>query len=92
MPTILIIEDEIELVRVLQSYLEQANFKVISAGQGDSGLTLWAQKKPDLVILDLNLPGIDGLDVAREIRRKADTPQVREYQYLYRSSHILFRA
>ena len=74
MPTILIIEDEIELVRVLQSYLEQANFKVISAGQGDSGLTLWAQNKPDLVILDLNLPGIDGLDVAREISRKSETP------------------
>jgi two-component system alkaline phosphatase synthesis response regulator PhoP len=74
MPTILIIEDEIELIRVLQSYLEQANFKVISAGQGDSGLSLWLQFKPDLVILDLNLPGMDGLDVAREIRRKSDTP------------------
>lgn len=74
MPTILIIEDETELVRVLQSYLEQANFKIFSASQGDSGLTLWAQIKPDLVILDLNLPGMDGLDVAREIRRKSDTP------------------
>ncbi len=74
MPTILIIEDETELVRVLQSYLEQANFKVFSASQGDSGLTLWTQIKPDLVILDLNLPGMDGLDVAREIRRKSDTP------------------
>jgi DNA-binding response OmpR family regulator len=74
MPTILIIEDEVELVRVLRSYLEQANFLVLSAGQGDSGLSLWSQKNPDLVILDLNLPGMDGLDVAREIRRKSDTP------------------
>lgn len=74
MATILIIEDETELARVLQSYLEQANFKVISTDQGDSGLTMWAQYKPDLVILDLNLPGMDGLDVAREIRRKSDTP------------------
>ena len=74
MPKILIIEDEIELVRVLQSYLEQANFTVISASQGDSGLNLWAQKHPDLVILDLNLPGMDGLDIAREIRKKSDTP------------------
>jgi two-component system alkaline phosphatase synthesis response regulator PhoP len=72
--TILIIEDEIELVRVLRSYLEQANFTVLSAVQGDTGLTLWAHKHPDLVILDLNLPGMDGLDVAREIRRKSDTP------------------
>jgi two-component system alkaline phosphatase synthesis response regulator PhoP len=74
MPKILIIEDEVELVRVLRSYLEQANFKVVSAGEGDHGLALWAQEQPDLVILDLNLPGMDGLDVAREIRRKADTP------------------
>jgi two-component system alkaline phosphatase synthesis response regulator PhoP len=74
MATILIIEDEVELIRVLQSYLEQANYKVDSAEKGDVGLSLWSQKKPDLVILDLNLPGMDGLDVAREIRRKADTP------------------
>ena len=74
MPTILIIEDEIELVRVLRSYLEQANFTVLSAVQGDTGLNLWVNKHPDLVILDLNLPGMDGLDVAREMRRKSDTP------------------
>jgi DNA-binding response OmpR family regulator len=74
MPTILIIEDEQELVRVLRSYLEQAGFNVLSALRGDTGLTTWESSKPDLVILDLNLPGIDGLDVARAIRRKADTP------------------
>jgi DNA-binding response OmpR family regulator len=74
MPTILIIEDEPELVKVLRSYLEQAGFTVLSALRGDSGLSTWEQKRPDLVILDLNLPGMDGLDVARAIRRKADTP------------------
>ena len=74
MPTILIIEDELELVRVLQSYLEGANFEVLSAYQGDTGLSIWERKHPDLVILDLNLPGMDGLDVAREIQRKDDTP------------------
>jgi DNA-binding response OmpR family regulator len=74
MTTILIIEDEPELVRVLRSYLEQAGYTVLTAYQGDSGLSTWEHKRPDLVILDLNLPGMDGLDVAREIRRKADTP------------------
>lgn len=74
MPTILIIEDEPELVKVLRSYLEQAGFSVLTAYRGDSGLSSWEHKRPDLVILDLNLPGMDGLDVAREIRRKADTP------------------
>jgi DNA-binding response OmpR family regulator len=74
MATILIIEDEPELIKVLRSYLEKAGFDVLTAYRGDTGLSTWEHKRPDLVILDLNLPGIDGLDVAREIRRKADTP------------------
>ena len=74
MATILIIEDEPELVKVLRDYLEKSGFDVLSAYRGDSGFTLWEQRRPDLVLLDLNLPGMDGLDVAREIRRKADTP------------------
>jgi DNA-binding response OmpR family regulator len=74
MSTILIIEDEPELVKVLRSYLEQAGFNVLAAYRGDAGLSTWEHKRPDLVILDLNLPGMDGLDVAREIRRKSDTP------------------
>lgn len=74
MPTILVIEDEPELVKVLRSYLEQAGFGVLAASRGDTGLSTWEHKQPDLVILDLNLPGMDGLDVARAIRRKADTP------------------
>jgi two-component system alkaline phosphatase synthesis response regulator PhoP len=74
MATILIIEDEPELIKVLRSYLEQAGFSVLTAQRGDTGLSVWEHKRPDLVILDLNLPGMDGLDVAREIRRKGDTP------------------
>lgn len=69
MATILIIEDEPELVKVLKAYLEQAGFSVFSAGRGDTGLSIWEHKRPDLVILDLNLPGMDGLDVARTIRQ-----------------------
>jgi two-component system, OmpR family, alkaline phosphatase synthesis response regulator PhoP len=67
--TLLIIEDEPELVRVLRSYLEKAGYNVISALRGDTGLSMWEDKNPDVVILDLNLPGMDGLDVARHIRR-----------------------
>ncbi len=74
MPTILVIEDEVELVKVLRSYLEQAGFYVLTSYRGDLGLSTWEHRQPDLVILDLNLPGLDGLDVAREIRRKSDTP------------------
>jgi DNA-binding response OmpR family regulator len=74
MSTILIIEDEAELVRVLRSYLEQGGFNVLTAYRGDSGFSTWEHKQPDLVILDLNLPGMDGLEVARKIRRHGDTP------------------
>ena len=74
MNKILIIEDEAELVKVLRSYLEKAGFEVTSAYRGDTGLETWRSAKPDLVILDLNLPGMDGLDVARSIRRERDTP------------------
>ncbi len=74
MAKILIIEDEPELVKVLQTYLERGGFVVETAFRGDQGLSIWEHNKPDLVLLDLNLPGMDGLDVAREIRRKSDTP------------------
>lgn len=74
MSTILIIEDEAELVKVLRSYLEQAGFSVLTAYRGDTGLTTWETRSPDLVILDLNLPGMDGLDIARAIRKKSSIP------------------
>jgi DNA-binding response OmpR family regulator len=74
MASILIIEDEPELVKVLRSYLEQAGYTVLTAARGDSGISAWDHKRPNLVILDLNLPGMDGLEVARQIRRQADTP------------------
>ncbi|BAJ64067.1 response regulator transcription factor [Anaerolinea sp.] len=76
MSTVLLIEDETELARVAQSYLEKAGFQVILASRGDTGLSLFRQHKPDLVLLDLNLPGMDGLDVAREIRRQSDVPLI----------------
>ena len=74
MPTILVIEDETELVKVLRDYLKKAGYEVETAYRGDSGLSLWERIRPDLVLLDLNLPGMDGLEVAREIRRRDNTP------------------
>jgi DNA-binding response OmpR family regulator len=74
MSTILIIEDESELARVLRSYLEKAGMNVLVSNRGDTGLAIWEKTNPDLVILDLNLPGMDGLDIAYEIRRRGTTP------------------
>lgn len=74
MSTILIIEDQSELTRVLRSYLENAGMKVLVASRGDAGLALWESEQPDLILLDLNLPGMDGLDVAQAVRRQSQTP------------------
>lgn len=74
MATILIIEDEIELVRVLKTYLEKAGHTVLHSLRGDEGLVLWEKSKLDILILDLNLPGMDGLDVTREIRKRSEVP------------------
>lgn len=74
MPKILVIEDEKELNKVLQAYLTRSGFQPLCAYDGDQGLTLWEKENPDLVLLDLNLPGMDGLEVAKIIRKKKDTP------------------
>lgn len=76
MTTILIIEDERELVNVLRSYLEKENYRVLSAYRGDTGFSIWKEEDPDLVLLDLNLPGMSGLDVARKIREGKTTPLI----------------
>ncbi|MCJ7625737.1 MAG: response regulator transcription factor [Anaerolineaceae bacterium] len=76
MATVLIIEDEHELVKVLRSYLEQAGYSVLTANRGDTGLYIWQTKHPDMVLLDLNLPGMDGLEVARAIRKQSETPLI----------------
>lgn len=74
MASVLIIEDEVELVKILRMYLEKAGYTVFLATRGDQGLSLWEQNKPELLIIDLNLPGMDGLDVTRTIRKKSDVP------------------
>lgn len=76
MKKILIIEDEKELTKVLQSYLEKESYQVKIAFRGDQGLQLWKQEQPDLILLDINLPGMNGLDVAREIRKTSNVPIV----------------
>lgn len=74
MNKILVIEDDPNLAKIIISYLERDGFVVCSSLRGDTGLDMVFVEKPDLVLLDLNLPGMDGMDVAAEIRRETDTP------------------
>ncbi len=69
---ILIVEDEKQIVRVVKGYLEQAGFEVLVAYDGRTGYFMARQEKPDLIILDLMLPEMDGLDVCRALRRDPD--------------------
>jgi len=71
---ILIIEDEANIVQLIRLYLEQAGFTVLAASDGAAGLELHAREHPDLVILDLMLPALDGMEVCRRIRAWASTP------------------
>ena len=71
---ILVVDDESKIVKLVRAYLEQAGFSVVVAEDGQTALIQARREKPDLVVLDLGLPGIDGLDVARILRREGDTP------------------
>ena len=71
---ILVVDDEPKIVRLVRSYLEQAGFTVVEANDGQTALIQARREKPDLVVLDLGLPGIDGIEVTRILRRERDTP------------------
>ena len=71
---ILVVDDEPKVVRLTRDYLEKNGFRVITAGDGQSALTIARHEKPDLVILDLMLPQIDGREVCRILRRESDVP------------------
>ena len=70
--TIIVIEDDHQIRRVVEGYLQQAGYQVLSAANGVSGLSLIQQKKPALVILDLMLPGLDGWEITRRLRTSND--------------------
>jgi two-component system, OmpR family, alkaline phosphatase synthesis response regulator PhoP len=76
MKTILVVEDEMAIARVARDYLEHAGYDVVVAGDGNVALSSVRSAKPDLIVLDLGLPGRDGLDVTREIRRSSNVPIV----------------
>ncbi|HEY4189450.1 MAG TPA: response regulator transcription factor, partial [Candidatus Limnocylindrales bacterium] len=76
MKTILVVDDEPKIATLARDYLEHAGFAVLTAGDGPSALALVRQRRPDLVVLDLGLPGLDGLDITRELRRSSTIPIV----------------
>src|SRR3954469_6882899 len=76
MKTILVVDDEPRIAALARDYLEHAGFAVRVASSGEAALDTIRRDRPDLVVLDLGLPGADGLDVTREIRRDSTIPIV----------------
>ena len=73
-PLILVVDDEPKVARLARDYLEKNGFRVVTAADGQSALTIARREKPDLIILDLMLPNIDGREVCRILRRESDVP------------------
>jgi DNA-binding response OmpR family regulator len=71
--TILVVDDEPRIVELARDYLEHAGFSVLTAADGPAALATVRTKGPDLVVLDLGLPGLDGLDVTRQLRQGSAT-------------------
>ena len=76
MNTILVVDDEQHIVQLVKLYLTKEGYQVESAADGQEALHRVRQSKPDLVVLDLMLPGLDGLEVCKQIRRESDVPVI----------------
>jgi DNA-binding response OmpR family regulator len=74
MATILIIDDDEKLLRLLTDYLSRNNYTVITAAHPDEGMKLLQHKNPDFIILDVMLPGMDGFEACRVIRKESNVP------------------
>jgi len=74
MQTILVVDDEPQILRLVRAYLEEAGFRVVTASDGEQALYVARHEHPDLIILDILMPKMDGLEFTRRIRRERDVP------------------
>ncbi|MFW2381463.1 MAG: response regulator [Acidimicrobiales bacterium] len=74
MSTVLVVDDEPRIARLVADYLQQAGFRVVEASDGRAALDSYHRHQPDLIVLDLGLPKLDGLDVIRTIRTTSEVP------------------
>ena len=71
---ILIVDDEPKIIKLARDYLEKSGYEVLTSGNGREALAIFRQESPAMVVLDLNLPELDGLDVCRIIRKESNVP------------------
>ncbi len=73
-PRILVVDDEKRLVGLIGDYLEKRGYEVLAAYDGKTALEMWEREAPDLMVLDIVLPDIDGYEICRRVRARSDTP------------------
>ncbi|MBN1452244.1 MAG: response regulator transcription factor [Anaerolineales bacterium] len=71
---ILLVDDEPEILEICRDYLKAASYEVVTAKDGVQGLSIFRRERPDLIVLDLMMPEMDGLDLCRAIRRESNVP------------------
>ncbi len=74
MRTILLVDDEPKIIKIARDYLERGGFRVLATGDGRDVLPMVRRERPDLIVLDLALPEMDGLDVTRALRKESEVP------------------
>ena len=88
---VLVIDDDADIIELEKLYFEKEGYEVVSCMQGDKAVATFNVTKPDIIILDLMLPGMDGNDVCREIRRVSDVPIIMLTALLARVKAVLRR-
>ena len=86
-PKVLVVDDDEHILRSLSQYLELEDFRVISASSGPEALKLFAEEKPDLLVLDVMMPGMDGFQVLESLRKDPNTAQVPVLMLTARDQH-----
>ncbi len=76
MKTLLIVDDEVDITEMLQAFLELVGYRVVIASDGNEALRKAASEKPDLVITDMMMPGMDGAELIQKLRAQPDTREV----------------
>jgi DNA-binding response OmpR family regulator len=87
--TILVVDDEPEIVKLVRAYLQEAGYRVVTARNGREALLMARGEKPDLIILDLTMPEMDGLEFTRRLRQEKNTPIIMLTARVHETDHIL---
>jgi DNA-binding response OmpR family regulator len=87
--TILVVDDEPEIVKLVRAYLQEAGYRVVTARNGREALSMARHEKPDLIILDLTMPEMDGLEFTRRLRQEKNTPIIMLTARVHETDQVL---